>query len=225
MNDFQKRKFGLGFLLLFYFLIGYTFTAHFSYREPQVLPLSLVDQWLPLVPWTIWIYMSEYFLFVFLVFLVNSERMMERIFISFAFCLTVSFFVFYFYPTMFVRTEPQGNDIHVWALNFLRSWETPRNCFPSLHIALCYLASFCFLGYSRKWLVFFLIWSSVVAVSTITTEQHYFVDFPAGLVLAVISFGMSLLWVPYDLRNPSVSSTFLYNWLQNGKKAFEKVQS
>lgn len=225
MTHFERKKIVLGLLILLYFIVGYMFTAHFPSRDPQVLPLHPIDQWLPLIPWTVWIYMSEYFLFVFLLFLIDSELMMKRFLISFIFCLSVSFAVFYFYPTTFVRTEPQGNDIHVLALNFLRSWETPNNCFPSLHIALCYLVSFCFLGYSKRWVAFFFVWASLIAVSTITVEQHYFVDFPAGFVVAIVSFVLTLCWVPYRLRNSSANNSFLYDWLQSGRKAFERVRS
>src|SRR5437868_2196811 len=48
--------------LLFFF--GYSIPNHFHVFTPQQLPLTELDRAVPLMPWTIFIYVSEYFLFI-----------------------------------------------------------------------------------------------------------------------------------------------------------------
>ncbi|MBI2608819.1 MAG: phosphatase PAP2 family protein [Deltaproteobacteria bacterium] len=221
MSTFTVEKFKKGLLLLAYFVLGYYGAAHFSFFEPLALPLHPIDKMLPVVPWTVWIYMSEYVLFAALIFLIDTQELMSRVMIGMFVCLTTSIVFFFVFPTVIERTPFIPLDFNGTVLLWLRTWETPRNCFPSLHVGLCYVISFSFLGHSWKKVIFFFIWATLISVSTITTEQHYFLDVPSGFLVAVFSFVFSLLWVPFYLKeSPSKNKFFEYDSNQNDKKVF-----
>jgi membrane-associated phospholipid phosphatase len=60
-------------------------------------------------------------------------------------------------------------------------------CFPSFHVCLAVLSATT-LGYSCKALRFpGIVWTSLIALSTIALGWHYFVDVPGGVALAYIS--------------------------------------
>ncbi len=115
---------------------------------------------------------------------------MNRYFYSYLTILFLSFTVFLFYPVTFPRADYPvlGNSISDQALVFLRTYmDAPANCLPSLHVSSCYISSLCFWPESRKKAIALCLWSTVVAVSTMTTKQHYFVDvWTAAILTAVV---------------------------------------
>ena len=226
MSDFNKRKWIQGLLVLCFFLSGYFFFGHFYIQEPHMLPLTWVDKNTPLLPWTIWVYVSEYLIFLLLIFYAKTPQLMKRMIIAFSLCLGGSFVVFFLYPTILPRDyllhlESQDFNLNVWMFNFIKTIDVPGNCFPSLHVAICFLAGFVFLDVVPYRAVPLILWTITICVSTLTTKQHYFYDIPSGFLLALLSFMLSLVWVPWGVRNQGESRPFLNNWFQGDKKEFE----
>lgn len=60
----------------------------------------------------------------------------------------------------------------------------PYNCFPSLHVAQCYLAASCCHKVHRRTGMAAFVWATLVALSTLYTKQHYVADVVAGTALA-----------------------------------------
>ena len=226
MNSFAVEKIVKGLFLFGYFVLGYFGSNQFHFFEPIVLPLHVIDKAVPIIPWTSWIYISEYFLFFFLIFLIDTKELMNRFTIGMFVCLTTSIFFFIIFPTILpsenlVHLKVESFNIHILAYNFIKTIDAPGNCFPSLHVGLCYLVSFCFLGYSWKKSLFFFVWATAIAFSTLSTGQHYFIDIPSGFLVAVFSFVFSLQWVPYYLKeSPGKSKSLEYDSSQNDKKVF-----
>ena len=226
MSDFNKRKWIQGLLVLCFFLFGYFFFGHFHIQEPKMLPLTWVDKNTPRLPWTIWIYVSEYLIFLLLIFYAKTPQLMKRMIIAFSLCLGGSFVVFFLYPTILPRdhllhVESNGFNLNVWMFNLIKTIDVPGNCFPSLHVAICFLAGFVFLDVVLKRAVLLILWTLAICVSTLTTKQHYFYDIPSGFLLALLSFGLSLMWVPWGAGSPNTNRFFLSNWFQSDKKACE----
>jgi len=188
----HENKYVMGILLFVTAAFLYLASNHFYFTAPQYLTMSPLENSIPFLPHTIWIYLSEYILFVVLYFLCRDIENLNRFFYSFIFMQLTSVLIFCLWPTIYPRELfPIPEDID-WITYFifdsLRRAETAASCCPSLHVSSVYLSIFIFLKEQRNKLPFFLIWGTAIALSTLTTKQHYLADIVAGLIMAVLSF-------------------------------------
>ncbi len=157
----------------------YQFTNRYHLFEPKLLEFDWVDRQMPFWPWTVWVYFSEYIIFICAYFGLRNKESVTRYFYSYLVIFIFSILVFLFYPVTFPRADYPilEESISGSALNFLRTYmDQPANCLPSLHVSTCFISSFCFWQESKKRAVGYFIWSVLVSISTMTTKQHYFVD-------------------------------------------------
>lgn len=169
--------------------VSYLIPNHFPILEPRLLQMSSLDLAMPFVPWTFWIYLSEYLLFLSVYVLCKDMVNTSKYLYSFFTMQMVACLIFVVWPTTFPRDQfplvrETMDPVTYWAFDAFRRSDTPNNCCPSLHVASVYLASFVFLDEQREKFPYYFAWASAVAVSTLTTKQHYFVDVVAGLALA-----------------------------------------
>ncbi len=74
------------------------------------------------------------------------------------------------------------------------SYDPPTNAFPSMHMALATQSLLFGLGMLRTakshWLwplsILGILWLLAIAYSTLATKQHYAIDLPAGVALAIV---------------------------------------
>ncbi len=186
----KKNKYFTGALMFALSYTIYYLTNHHPVFTPVELPMSWIDQMTPLIPWTVVIYMSEYFYFAFVYILLKNTRNLSMYLYSFFSLQVFACIIFFFYPTTFPRANyPIPNDIAPWLMGmwkWLHTVDAPTNCFPSLHVSSVYLSAFAFRtdGQPRTFWVFF-IWSTAIATTTLTTKQHYIADVIFGIILAV----------------------------------------
>jgi len=171
----------------------YYATNHFPVFEPRLLPLSWVDQHSPFLPWTVIIYVSEYFYFAFVYILLRKSDNINQYLYSYFVAQIIACAVFFFYPVTYPRELfPVPTDIPMWLQNvwiWLRKADAPTNCLPSLHVASVFLSAFAFITDKQMKLFWtFFIWSSLIALSTLTTKQHYLVDIVTGITLAICCY-------------------------------------
>ena len=69
------------------------------------------------------------------------------------------------------------------AFEALWLFDVPTNCFPSLHVALATIAAF-FWPRQRRMAT---IWAAGIALSTLTTKQHYAIDVVGGLIVSAVA--------------------------------------
>jgi membrane-associated phospholipid phosphatase len=171
----------------------YYVTNHFPMVEPTLLPFTWIDQNTPFLPWTVLIYMSEYFYFAFVYILLKREDNINQYLYSYFVAQIIACFIFAVYPVTYPRELfPVPTDIPQWLQGmwaWLRVADAPTNCLPSLHVASCFLSAFAFITDKQKKLFWtFFIWSSAIAVTTLTTKQHYVVDVITGIALASATY-------------------------------------
>ncbi len=172
-------------------LILYQITNRVHLFTPQLLNFTAVDHAMPFWPWTVWIYFTEYAFFVYAYFFMRDLRLVTRYYYAYMTILLASVTVFMIYPVTFPRGNfpAMGEGLSVAAMNFLRTYmDAPNNCLPSLHVSSCYISSLCFWQESRKKAVFLCLWSTLVAFSTMTTKQHYFLDVWTAMILTAVSY-------------------------------------
>ncbi|MCI0490891.1 MAG: phosphatase PAP2 family protein [Blastocatellia bacterium] len=183
--DFKKKwpVFAAGYVC---FCILYTFTGHVHLRPPARLPLSPVDTAVPFMAWTVWIYISQFGFLVYCLWLLNDSVHISRTLYSMGLASLLSFSVFILYPTTFPRAPRNARGLTAEAFEWLYRLDSPSNCFPSLHVALGFLALSGVIAEKKRarWLA--LVWAALIWASTMTTKQHYFVDIVAGLGVGLL---------------------------------------
>lgn len=196
-----KLKYPAGVVLFGVCGFMYYFTNHFLFFPARELPFLSIDRSIPFVPWTIFIYMSEYLFFTTVYLMVQNMDNLNKYFYSFFTTQALSCLIFFFFPTIFPRDlYPIPDDTHPVVgsvFHFLRNMDAATNCFPSLHVSTVYLSAYIFFDEQREKLPFFLIWGTLIAFSTLPTKQHYFVDIAAGFALSVVAYFTFHRWLPY----------------------------
>jgi membrane-associated phospholipid phosphatase len=157
-----------------------------------LLSPSRLDDSIPFVEWTIWLYHSQFFFLLLTIHLIKRAENVTRVFYAMAGASLLSFGVFLIYPTTIARDVQTGSGLSERALQFLYAVDPPTNCLPSLHVALATLAALALLS-ERKWAgLFALIWAALICLSTMTTKQHYVVDVIGGLLIAMVCWGLAI---------------------------------
>lgn len=194
-NLVHSRGSAIGFFLLggVLTIVPYQLTNRFHLFEPRLLPFDWVDNIMPFWPWTVWIYFTEYLIFIVSWVMLQKHENRTKYFYAYIFVLATSVLTFIFYPVTFPRADfpLTGFDpgITTFAFHYFRTHlDSPANCLPSLHVSSCYLAAFSMLPESRRRFWFFFIWATAVAISTMTTKQHYFVDVWTAVILVTTSY-------------------------------------
>ena len=194
----KKSLWGLFFLGGAATLIPYQIINRTHLFEPKLLPFDIVDHAMPFWSWTVWIYITEYLFFIVAYFGLKNRENVTRYFYSYMAILVVSLVVFVLYPVTFPRADYPvlGDSLSDKALTFLRTYmDEPNNCLPSLHVSSCFISSLCFWPESRWKAIALSLWSCLVAVATMTTKQHYFIDVWTAALLTAAAFYFFFFYV------------------------------
>jgi|694.fasta_scaffold76353_4 membrane-associated phospholipid phosphatase len=183
----------IGILLLFAVAYGllYVIPNFFSSNPAQELPLLWIDKVIPLIPWTFLIYTSDYFVFLIAILVISDQRQYNSFARMMFGVLLICGMFFYGYPTVYPRPtyEAQSNRLIGSVMSFISVADSPRNCFPSMHVGLTSVATWAMRHKGPKVLAGFALWSVAIFSSTLTTKQHYFYDILGGLgVMTVIAY-------------------------------------
>ena len=165
------------------------------YYGPQWLPLkapyeltpSVLDQAIPFIPQTAWIYQSLFLLLPLATFVQPDWVSLRRF--ALGFCLLVLTFsaIFWVFPTELLVPLPNA-DVSWGYDHLVREVDGRRNAFPSLHAALTTFAgTSILLVFRRRRSVFVLtaLWMTALLISTLTTKQHICLDSLVGAIAGV----------------------------------------
>ena len=170
----------------------YVITNHVHIFTPHMLPMSWLDNAIPFIPQTVWIYISEYVFFVVTYLACKDMTNLNKYIYSIMGLQTVSVLIFMIWPTTYPRDLfPLPHDLDYftyYVFNSLRTADTPASCCPSLHVSSVYLSSFIFIDDQPKKFPFYFIWGTLIALSTLTTKQHYAIDVVTGLIMAIVTY-------------------------------------
>ena len=197
----EENKHRVGLFLAAAAIILYLPANHFHFFPPQLLPLSWFDSVVPFLPYSVWVYVSEYAYFVAVYVSCKDMVNLNKYFYSFLGLQIVSVAIFLAWPTTYPREQfplpAQLEAVTHFVFQVLRVTDTPANCCPSLHVSSVYLSSFLFLDNQRNKFPFFFLWGTAIAISTLTTKQHYLVDVVSGFLMAVLTHGIFHRYVRY----------------------------
>lgn len=167
---------------------------------PAQLPLTTLDEIVPFLPATGWLYAAAYLLLAWAFFGTSSLERVSRWLYALAAVQTVAAIVFVAWPVAYPRelaVLPAGtHPIHAGLVDFWRRIDAPVNCLPSLHVTSNLLALAMFTsGRLRRWFVPACVLAVLSIASTLTFKQHYAVDLLAGLALATAAYVVFFRWV------------------------------
>lgn len=197
----SRLKYPAGAALFAVAAFMYYVTNHHPIFPPRELPMFAVDRAIPFVPWTVLIYVSEYFFFTVVYLVVRDMENLNKYLYSFFFTQGLSCLIFFLWPTIFPRDlfplPADTGPIVNFVFRTLRAGDAATNCFPSLHVSTVYLSAYIFRDEQREKFPFFFAWATLIALSTLPTKQHYFVDIVAGFALSVFAYMAFHRWIPY----------------------------
>ena len=154
-----------------------------------------LDDKIPLIPKTIWIYNSFYpivFISYYLMFKKgNEDTFMKCVISSFIGCF-VCYIIFLCYPTIIDHgVIPDTDFLTKLHLDITYFFDNPAiNCFPSIHCLFCFQVMFGLFkskGFNNKLKIFLMIYLFLIAISTVFVKQHYFYDILGGLVVCIVA--------------------------------------
>jgi membrane-associated phospholipid phosphatase len=168
----------------------YLLANHHPIFEPQLLAMTSFDRAIPFLPWTVLIYVSEYIYFAAVYLLCRNTLNVNRVVYSVVAIQLVSVSIFMAWPTTYPRElfplPADLNPLVRWVFTNLRNGDAPTNCCPSLHVSSVFLCGMVFINEQREKLWPFMIWATLIGLSTLTTKQHYIVDVVTGLAMALL---------------------------------------
>lgn len=196
----EKNKYYLLIVVYAVSALLYLLAQRFPIFEARQLPLTWLDNVVPFIPTTIWLYTSEYFFFLAVFLSVKGEKALNEYFYALILLQLICVPIFWLWPTIFPRhlfALPDGLDpVSYFVFAKMRTTDLATNCFPSLHVSGVLLSALVLRNHSKKFLLF-MIWAIIISISTLTTKQHYFVDVVAGMVLAVTIHAIFRRFVNY----------------------------
>ena len=148
-----------------------------------------LDERIPFVAGSIWIYAAVYVLIGLPAFVVESPALFRRVVLAYLVVITVCLVCFLVFPISGAPLRPalEGVDASafvLWGLRLNYGLDPPVNLFPSMHLAGATIAAFSAWQARRAYgaLAFALV--VPVAISVCTVKQHYWLDAAAGVLLA-----------------------------------------
>jgi len=172
-------------IALFAIIPFYLFIGAIVAGGPANVPELALDRMAAPTPaWSL-VYLSLFLAALLPVFVLHQQELIRRALLGFIFMWLVAYICFLAYPTIGPRpASVAGDGFHVWTLKAIYSSDVRYNCFPSLHVAQCFLAAFAVHRVHRGVGTVAVLWAFLVGVSTVYTKQHYVLDVVGGIVLA-----------------------------------------
>lgn len=171
---------------------GYHAISFFNRGRTSNMPALAIDHAIQVEPVWMLAYGSV-FLFAFLpAFVVRGADLTRRVLWSYLLVEFMAFGGYLAYPTTLPRPTVSSAGFFPWTLQLVYQIDPPRNCFPSLHVAWAFVAALSCYRMHRGVGLVAIAWASLIAVSTLFTEQHFLVDVVAGVSLAFFAYVLLL---------------------------------
>ena len=188
------------------FFVAYFYLLQHPRIPPTVMPMTAVDLWIGLQPWTLPFYLSLWVYVSLPASLMASRREVVAYGLRIGALCLIGLAVFYFWPTE-VPTYPV-DWAHYPSFDILRGKDAAGNACPSLHVATAVFTAMWLdwmapgLGFGKRLRALSLLWCALIVFSTLATKQHVLVDVICGAAL-----GGAVAWAtrprPWSRTRPS----------------------
>jgi len=185
----QSPRIACGTVVTLTAVTGYTFFNRLPVAKRALVPLVPILDDLPVWPWTVVTYAALYPFVALSISLLRDAPAARRAAVAWVTGVTLGYVVFALWPTRIERAPVPSGAFLSWLLEFLRTLDEPHTCFPSLHVTHCVLGLW--VAWATRWRWWFFVGSIVITASTLTTDQHYFLDLPSGALVGVLGIALS----------------------------------
>lgn len=176
-------------------LCSVVFTMVYNYSAWHTSKLENVssfvfdfEKFIPFISWTIIPYMTSGIFFCLVFFFCKTKEELSVLTKRMFFVTIISGICFLLFPLQFSLNKPEINSsVFGIPFQFLKTFDSPFNQAPSLHIAYAFIFWSVFRTLKRG-RIFLMIWLILLGISTLTTYQHHLIDVLTGAILAHISF-------------------------------------
>jgi membrane-associated phospholipid phosphatase len=133
------------------------------------------------------------------VVVVRPEKLFKRTLQAYVMMMVIAYAGFLLYPTIAPRpANVNAEGFFAWCLRLTYSLDTRYNCFPSLHVANSFVSALACYRVHKKVGIAAMLWSALIAVSTLFTKQHYVVDVIGGTMMALLAYVVFLRSFPRE---------------------------
>lgn len=170
------------------FLVAYSTSNWLTSLRSDVSMWSYAwESYIPFVPAMILPYMSIDLFFVAAPFILINRRHRTTFARQIALTILIAAACYLLFPMALVVDRPVVEGWLGLIFNPFVAMDKPHNLLPSLHIALCTILAWHFLGRCTGWWRIGLsVWFAMIAASTLLTWQHHIIDLAGGLLLALL---------------------------------------
>lgn len=176
-------------------LCSIAFMMVYNYAAWHISKLSEVpsfvfdfEKHIPFIPWSIIPYMTSGIFFCLVFFLCKNKEQLKNLVQRMLFVTLAAGLCFILFPLKFSLPKPEiDNTFLRYSFQFLKTFDSPFNQSPSLHIAYAFIFWTVF-GRLKRGRIFLMVWLILLGISTLTTYQHHVIDIVTGSILAHVSF-------------------------------------
>ncbi|HEY2903146.1 MAG TPA: phosphatase PAP2 family protein [Polyangia bacterium] len=189
------RGLGMGAVQsLVYFGIG-----HATFPRSTELLRTRLDDAIPFWPWTSWFYLPFYAgIFIICIVSFRSRRLFNRGLLSVVMVMIVGAVCHLLIRAEYPRPilHPPYPDLSAAFMAWVQRVDRPGNVFPSLHVAQTSTLAFLLCRDRPRLGVVTVVMGALLALSTLTTKQHFIVDVISGYALAFAARALALYKLP-----------------------------
>jgi membrane-associated phospholipid phosphatase len=196
------RKYLICYLVIALGAVVYLSSNWFFSRFAAPIPPTAIDRLMPFWPATIFVYSLIFLLIAAAPFLLNTEILFRRTIFAFLVLLGLNVALFAVCPVASNLRPEIATLYEPWQMIYRQVYavDTSANCFPSFHVSLATLIGFTFLRTRPKVFRALVGPLILIALSTMTTKQHYFYDVLGGFLLGYLVYRISLVRYPLTER-------------------------
>lgn len=180
------------------------FVCYFMILQNPVLPVRMVpvlrlDEWIPVLPWSVWIYFSLWVYICLPQSLMREVRPMGHYLSGSVLLAMLGLLIFLGYPTAVPDWDIDWSSYSFIA--FLKETDASGNALPSLHVAFALFSGLWLAGLLKRlgahpvWHWGNGIWCAAIVASTMTTKQHVLWDVLSGALLGSVVFVANRWWL------------------------------
>ena len=175
-----------------FFFLSYGFantvTSHRAYVP------SVAFGWersVPFLPWTIVPYWTSDLLYAVSLLVCATRRELNMHVKRLVAAQVISVGCFLAFPLRCVYERPETHGFFGWLFDVLMGFDKPFNQAPSLHVSLAVILWSRFSAHlDGAWRAAMGGWLVLVAISTMTTYQHQFLDLPTGALAGLLAIAL-----------------------------------